>query len=437
MQSLENLEILDIIMVETFLAFLVLVSIGFYRFSKDTRFQKWSIGWIMYTAGAVTVVFNQAFIMELIDIVAITLTTTGAMIIAGEAKQIGCKYRGNALYFYTFILGLGWSTFSYFLQIHPAIVYSFPAGIMAYACVISAREMSKLDLDSRLALRGAIAGFGLITFSSFLVPLLIFFELINTLALLQATGLIMVATSMNSVLVRLVSKSRRVQHQVSQLMMSVVQHDIRNYLQLAMASLEFGSEDSAQREYWLETANESLQRAQNFVDEMREIGIALTRYSPILSSFMLKGALTEVVERARREYALQSDHVFVSISDTTVIMSNTLVKELVWNIVDNSFKHGSQDLIIKEELMNNSKCILTISDSAGGLPTEVKDFLTGKEESPTVIAPGQGLGIGLIRGLAPLCGTKMQVEDRIVDEEIIGTTYLLEFDCPNVDCTID
>ncbi len=67
-------------------------------------------------------------------------------------------------------------------------------------------------------------------------------------------------------------------------------------------------------------------------------------------------------------------------------------------------------------------------DVAGGIPDVVKDYINSMKENDSLVRTRIGLGMILIKGLAPLCGVKVSVTDNLWDSRAVGTIYLLEYD---------
>jgi hypothetical protein len=68
-----------------------------------------------------------------------------------------------------------------------------------------------------------------------------------------------------------------------------------------------------------------------------------------------------------------------------------------------------------------------ISDRAGGLSEEIKQFLNSSTTLSEPNVPGLGLGILLIQSLSQMCGTQINVTDVLEDSKVVGTTYVLKF----------
>jgi len=133
------------------------------------------------------------------------------------------------------------------------------------------------------------------------------------------------------------------------------------------------------------------------------------------------------LKRVRQEYSLESAQIQVQVSKDRTVKSCPLIKEVLWNIIDNAFKHGSEVLYIQESSVTNSEVVLEISDRCGGLPEDIKDFLNSSTSLSRPVAPGFGLGVILIHGLSTICDVKLFVEDVVEGSMTVGTKYTLTF----------
>jgi K+-sensing histidine kinase KdpD len=104
------------------------------------------------------------------------------------------------------------------------------------------------------------------------------------------------------------------------------------------------------------------------------------------------------------------------------------VKELLWNIFDNAFKHGTKDLVVRTNRAKQGKVTLEIIDTAGGLSADIQEFLNDPDSLNSPSAPGIGLGIILIRGLSLLCEIPMTVRNVVNSEGASGTLFLMKFE---------
>jgi K+-sensing histidine kinase KdpD len=178
---------------------------------------------------------------------------------------------------------------------------------------------------------------------------------------------------------------------------------------------------------WINIATEVLIDAGDFVDEMRDISVSLSQ----VKTPSEKVSLEDIVERARdrvvKEYKLNSEQVQVDVPLDAMIHNSRLVDELLWNIFDNAFKHGSPSLSIRAKVHETNGVELEISDRGNGLSENIKTFLNSSDSISKPDRPIVGLGVILIRGIASLCNIHLVVSDNTDDISVIGTTYYLKF----------
>ena len=87
MQDWTFLSPFEAIVVETFIAFLLLISVGFIVFAKGTRFSLWSKGWVLYLIGASLLVFHLTEAINLFDIIGICFGLVGPAIMIDGIKE--------------------------------------------------------------------------------------------------------------------------------------------------------------------------------------------------------------------------------------------------------------------------------------------------------------------------------------------------------------
>jgi hypothetical protein len=93
----------------------------------------------------------------------------------------------------------------------------------------------------------------------------------------QAAGVIITGASMLTLFIGSVTKKLEQQYQVSQIMSGLIQHDIRNYIQVARSALDLTEGTTLVEDYWVSAASDSLEDASNFINEMRDITALLAR----------------------------------------------------------------------------------------------------------------------------------------------------------------
>ncbi|MFX1561479.1 MAG: ATP-binding protein, partial [Promethearchaeota archaeon] len=115
----------------------------------------------------------------------------------------------------------------------------------------------------------------------------------------------------------------------------------------------------------------------------------------------------------------------------TMIRNSRLIDELLWNIFDNAFKHGSPSLSVQGNVSDSNGVELVIHDRGKGLPEKIKTFLNSPNAISKQNRPLVGLGVLLIRGIASLCAISLHVSDNFEDISVTGTTYHLKFNGPH------
>jgi signal transduction histidine kinase len=391
-------------------------------------YRYWAIGWVIYTAAAFWGVLLSSSVLVITDVFSITGLYVGATIISDGSlgKRLDKNripvYIGGGLFFCT-LLALG-LIFSW-----PFYIVFIPLGVhISYACYVSIKTVNEIPEQMGQPKYWLLGGFLTWIGSWLSFPLIILVpEYYTAFMVIQAVGVVVAGASMLTLFMRTVTRDLERQYKVTQIMSSLVQHDIRNYIQVAKLSLELTENQGIVNNHWVEVASESLDNARAFVDEMREIASTLTRFKPTPEPTNLYNLIDSIKQRVITEYSLESDQIEVNISTDTQVFACRLSRELLWNIFDNSFKHGSDTLQIQEINSSNTYISLQINDQAGGLTEEIKQFLNSSSTLSEPNVPGLGLGIILIQSLSQMCGTQVQVTDFLEDSKIVGTTYVLKF----------
>jgi signal transduction histidine kinase len=421
--------VLDLILIFTFIIFYVTVAWGLIHYSKRQGYRIWAIGWLVYTVGALQGGFASSPVgLSPLDFIAINTMFIGITLIQDgirttEITKNRLRFYAGGVTFFTCFLLLG-------LIFELGFQYVFmPLGFyVAYVCIFSARVVLRFEATGHMSNWWLVLGFMIWAGSWFIVPFTIInFSLFDLFVTLQALGVIITASSMLTMFTGTVTRDLENQYQISNIISGLVQHDIRNYIQTARNALELTEREDVMENHWINIANEVLEDAGNFVDEMRDIIVSINQAKIASEKIPLSLTIEKVVERVIKEYSLTPEQIEVQIPMDTMIDNSRLVDELLWNILDNSFKHGSPSLFVSAKVTQANIVELDISDRGGGLSEELKAFLNSTESLKKPDQPLVGLGMLLIRGIASLCGISLHVTDNIADMSVIGTTYHLRF----------
>ncbi len=432
MQSATVADPLILLLIEATIALLLLVSLGLYRYSSGVRYKLWALGWTTYTTTSLISIIITATGLTLTDGIMASGMLVGSILFLDGAKEYHRKGTGLLIYILAVIIGFVVVLIGIVLGISYAIAFSILGVIVTYSCWYSAIQFSK-----NVATKGGdywvsyiglmLWGFSTLLFLPFgLIPQFEDF-LISIQVLLTSSGVIITGTGLLSYFIRNTSENLGAQYEISQLLGSILSHDVRNYVGSLNESIDQAIASEQDREMWLELASEIITSMTDFVMDIRYITATVTRVEHNNAELRLSDILQEVSTRVAREYNLESGRIAIDLDEDALILSCKIVKELFWNIFDNAFKHGTQILTVRAYKKLKEGVIVEILDRAGGLPLEIQEFLNNSSSLSSPSAPGIGLGIILIRGLTLLCGIPMKIQDVLEDEQVVGSLIQLKF----------
>ncbi|MCK4567687.1 MAG: HAMP domain-containing histidine kinase [Candidatus Thorarchaeota archaeon] len=427
MQSIDG--IFDMILVFTLITFFGTVAWGLIRYSKKQSFRLWAIGLIIYMIGALQGGFLSETILAPQDLIAITGMFIGSTLILDGTRSSGdtkIRYRiygiGSVLLAGLLIIGI---------VFHIQFQYVFiPLGFyIAAVCILTSRTVSSLENVGDSSKWWLFSGLITIAVSWLIFPLTILFpEIYLWFLLIQAVGVIVTASSMLTLFTRIVTNNLETQYNVSQILSGLIQHDIRNYIQTAHHALELTEISDVVENHWINIATEVLADAGHFVDEMRDISVSLNQESGTHEKIPLSSVVYKAKDRVIMEYNLTTEQIQIQLPADMMVEKSRLIDELLWNIFDNAFKHGSPSLSIQGTVSDKNGGIeLEISDRGNGLPENIKTFLNSPNALSKPDQPLVGLGVILIRGIASLRGIHLVVSDNDENIDATGTKYSLKF----------
>jgi hypothetical protein len=429
MQLSINPDILLIIFFESFIALMMFISIGIIRYSRNLRYKLWSIGWIVFTlsASSMTLATGESLLWS--DGIGLSGMILSPLILLDGLHERTRKKRELLLYPSIVFLGFAILFVGMLLQLQYAFVFTIPGMFNTYACWSCARQVQKKEISPSAESLILFLGFVVLGLSTLLYPFTIFEGMDIIITISVSSGLILLGSGMLAYFIRKTSEELTVQYQISQLMSGIINHDIRNYVSSLGSCIEYARESESERASWLDYASEIITSVEEFIANMRQIQATTTRFRAERDSLVLLDMLSEVSTRVEREYNQAKGCIVIEVPADLTVLTSKIAKELLWNISDNAFKQGSKILVFKIQDRTNEIATLVISDNAGGMPYEVREFLNNPKTFSSSIAPGMGLGIILIRGLSLLCDIKMKVDDNISESGVVGTVYNLTFDC--------
>ncbi|MFW9805792.1 MAG: hypothetical protein ACFFFK_03610 [Candidatus Thorarchaeota archaeon] len=421
--------VFDIVLLFTFITFYGTIAWGLIRYSKRQGYRLWAIGWLVYTLGALQGGFASTQSgLALIDIFAINTMFIGITLILDgirttELTRKRLQFYAAGIIFFSCLLLLGF-VFSLGFQ------YVFiPLGFyVVYVCLSTARTVLGFESLGDTSNSWLVLGLLIWASSWLVVPFTIpAFQYFDLFVILQAVGVIITGSAMLTMFAGTVTKDLETQYHISQIISGLVQHDIRNYIQTARHALELTEGSDVVENHWIDIASNVLVDAGHFVDEMRDISTSIGQVKTVSEKTPLLIAVNKARERVTKEYSLSSEQIQVDVSPNLMIRNSRLVDELLWNIFDNAFKHGSPSLSVLVRGPDTNGIELEICDRGSGLSEKIKTFLNSPNSISQPEQPVVGLGVLLIRGIASLLEIQLIVSDNIGDISVPGTMYRLRF----------
>ncbi|RLM42010.1 PAS domain S-box protein [Haloarcula sp. Atlit-47R] len=182
---------------------------------------------------------------------------------------------------------------------------------------------------------------------------------------------------------------------------SVVSHDIRNPLSVAVGNLELAA-DECDSEF-LDNAATALTRIEYLTGDLLALarsGKAVGETTPVQLQTIAKSAWGNV-ETATATLDLGTD-------DTIVEADRDRLEEAFENLFRNAIEHGGEDITVRVGTINNG---FYVEDSGDGIPDDARDqvfdhgYSTGEE--------GTGFGLSIVRSIIEGHGWSITATDAI------------------------
>ncbi len=423
MQSFSLIDPAQAILIETFIALVLLVTYGLYRYSMELRYKLWSIGWFIFAISATSSLLSQGIGLVETDFIAISgMLISSVLILDGVNNH---KRRGTSLLIFPLSIIFSYISvrFAILYGVSYGLAFTPPGIIVAYSCFCAASKFKVMTVIRNSDYWAVVIGFVIWSISNLLYLPFQMLLLLDLQVIIMSASIIMTGSGLLAHQISKTTSNYRTQYQLSQLLNGIIQHDIRNYTSNIREAIVQANNSESDTTFWLDLASEIIDSMHDFILEIRNISASVTRFEIEKMPLELNTILTEVISRIQREYDLTTDNIEMNISKDLVICNCKIVNELFWNIIDNSFKHGADKVRIDVYSISTDEIQIELSDNAGGMSPEIQTFLNNSESLSNPEAPGAGLGIILIRGLTTLCGISMRVIDLVTDQKVIGSIY--------------
>ncbi len=390
-----------VVAVVVIILLLLVVSAIFLTYQYDNRMTLWGTGWLIITLLAGPSIVYPSISVDLLDAAALLGITLGSTLMLNGCVRPSRRFPLWA-YGLTLIGVLVYDAVVFLAQVLTRIAYILPEFYAGVVALLLLRGLWNHYQDHSFFWWFITVGTLGWTLTTLGVSLLLVAPESWILPYLdiQAVSLSMVGLGIFGWSVVLSHKNLEQQNNLAILLASVIHHDIRNYIQLILQALELAQTKGGNDREWIETATEVTRSVSAFLEEVREVTSEIARYRRSEKVIDLTSVIHSVGQLIGRVYEDTRLQIIFDLDEPLMVYSNELVHQIIYNIIDNAIKHGSTFLEITGK--DASKHVtLTITDRAGGLPQSLIDFIN--EPGDLSRAPGIGLGMILIKGLAPLC----------------------------------
>ena len=86
------------------------------------------------------------------------------------------------------------------------------------------------------------------------------------------------------------------------------------------------------------------------------------------------------------------------LDDAIIMANNTLITEVINNLIENALKYGGEDNnILVETFIDHDKAVLQVSDQGPGIPPELRQLVTERFYRGTNEESGSGLGLAIVK----------------------------------------
>ena len=202
-----------------------------------------------------------------------------------------------------------------------------------------------------------------------------------------------------------------------------VSNDIAHDLRTPISHLRFRLEDAVKRDFSAEQYKEQITFAIEDVDGILNTFSALLRISQIESGFSRSGFNTvnlseivvSVIDALHPVAEEQSKTLHAKIDpDVTLTGDKELLKQLVFNLLENAITHTPENTQITVSLRSvSTQAEFIVADSGPGIAEEHRQKVFQRfcrlEQSRTT--PGNGLGLSIVAAIVELHGAKIVLAD--------------------------
>lgn len=179
---------------------------------------------------------------------------------------------------------------------------------------------------------------------------------------------------------------------------SIVSHDLRNPLNIAMGRLDLARQECDDDN--LEAVAHAHTRMETLIDEM----LRLARAGDTVGDTAAV-ELPDLLEACWRNVETKSAHLVIE-TDATIEADEHRLQQAIENVLRNAVQHGGDDVTITVGDLQNG---FYIEDDGPGISADEREDVL--DPGYTTVEDGTGFGLGIVRGIAAAHGWTIEVTE--------------------------
>ncbi|PAB58595.1 sensor histidine kinase [Anaeromicrobium sediminis] len=180
----------------------------------------------------------------------------------------------------------------------------------------------------------------------------------------------------------------------------------------------------------LQSCHEEILRLKKLVNHLQDLArLEQGNLNLNKTHFSLSNTLEKVIDTFKPQYAKKNLKIIMNIlPKVEVFMDEDKIKQILFNILSNSYKYSNDDGVIEIGLKKDEKeIIIWIKDEGIGISNEHLPYIFERfyrgEASRSRETGGAGIGLTITKTLVEAHGGKIEVESEIGK----GTTFIIKF----------
>ena len=209
-----------------------------------------------------------------------------------------------------------------------------------------------------------------------------------------------------------------------ELLNEMMRHDIRNDLQVALASLELLELQGAGGSERITAAVESVRRAVELTNVARDVADVVSDSGDDHRPLELASVLRTEIEECRSAYP-EAEVTVAGTLPAARVVGNDLLGSVFRNLLKNAVQHsdtGSPEIRLAAEA-DDDRVRVTVADDGPGIPEAASEHLFERDWSG---GGGTGLGLYLVSRLVDNYGGEITLLDESPFDDLFGAAFRVE-----------